>query len=40
VGAFPWGDDFARRLTEAGFATAQSRPLTLGVVYLYTARKG
>lgn len=40
VGAFPWGDDFARLLIEAGFSTAQSRPLTLGVVYLYTARKG
>ncbi len=40
VGAFPWGDEFARLLTEAGFSQAQSRPLTLGVVYLYTARKG
>lgn len=40
VGAFPWGDEFARLLTEAGFSTAQARPLTLGVVYLYTARKG
>jgi hypothetical protein len=30
----------ARLLTEAGFSQAQSRPLTLGVVYLYTARKG
>jgi len=39
VGAFPWGDDFARLLTAAGFDGAQSRPLTLGVVYLYTARK-
>lgn len=40
VGAFPWGDEFARLLTEAGFSAAQARPLTLGVVYLYTARKG
>lgn len=39
VGAFPWGSDFAQLLTEAGFAEARSRPLTLGVVYLYTARK-
>jgi demethylmenaquinone methyltransferase / 2-methoxy-6-polyprenyl-1,4-benzoquinol methylase len=39
VGAFPWGADFAKLLTEAGFAEARSRPLTLGVVYLYTARK-
>ncbi len=40
VGAFPWGADFAKLLTDAGFAEARSRPLTLGVVYLYTARKG
>jgi len=39
VGAFPWGSDFATLLTEAGFAEARFRPLTLGVVYLYTARK-
>lgn len=39
VGAFPWGDEFAALLTRAGFSSAQSRPLTLGVVYLYTASK-
>jgi len=39
VGAFPWGDDFAALLTRAGFSAAASRPLTLGVVYLYTATK-
>ncbi len=39
VGAFPWGDDFAALLTRAGFAATASRPLTLGVVYLYTASK-
>lgn len=39
VGAFPWGDDFAALLTRAGFSAAASRPLTLGVVYLYTAAK-
>ncbi len=39
VGAFPWGQDFVRLLSDAGFAEAQSRPMTLGVVYLYTARK-
>ena len=39
VGAFPWGDDFAALLTGAGFCAAASRPLTLGVVYLYTATK-
>ena len=40
VGAFPWGADFAKLLTDAGFAEASFRPLTLGVVYLYTARRG
>ncbi len=39
VGAFPWGAEFAQLLTDAGFAEAHSRPLTLGVVYLYTARR-
>lgn len=39
VGAFPWGQDFADLLTRAGFSSAASRPLTLGVVYLYTASR-
>ena len=39
VGAFPWGQDFADVLTRAGFVNAASRPLTLGVVYLYTASR-
>jgi demethylmenaquinone methyltransferase/2-methoxy-6-polyprenyl-1,4-benzoquinol methylase len=39
VGAFPWGADFVRLLSDAGFDAATTRPLTLGVVYLYTARK-
>ncbi len=39
VGAFPWGQDFADVLTRAGFVGASSRPLTLGVVYLYTASR-
>ena len=39
VGAFPWGQDFADVLTHAGLAGAASRPLTLGVVYLYTASR-
>jgi len=39
VGAFPWGQDFADLLTRAGFSAAVSRPLTLGVVYLYTASR-
>ena len=39
VGAFPWGQEFADLLTGAGFEAAASRPLTLGVVYLYTATR-
>lgn len=39
VGAFPWGQDFADLLTRAGFCAVASRPLTLGVVYLYTASR-
>ena len=38
VGAFPWGQDFVDVLTAAGLVEATSRPLTLGVVYLYSAR--
>ena len=40
VGAFPWGEDFARILRGAGFNNVRARPLTLGIVYLYTAEKG
>jgi demethylmenaquinone methyltransferase/2-methoxy-6-polyprenyl-1,4-benzoquinol methylase len=39
VGAFPWGDAFADLLRREGFNNVQSRPLTLGIVYLYTAQK-
>jgi demethylmenaquinone methyltransferase/2-methoxy-6-polyprenyl-1,4-benzoquinol methylase len=39
VGAFPWGQDFVDVLTTAGLVDATSRPMTLGVVYLYNARK-
>jgi demethylmenaquinone methyltransferase/2-methoxy-6-polyprenyl-1,4-benzoquinol methylase len=39
VGTFPWGADFARMLGRAGFSQVQSRPLTFGIVYLYSARK-
>jgi demethylmenaquinone methyltransferase/2-methoxy-6-polyprenyl-1,4-benzoquinol methylase len=38
VGAFPWGQAFADRLLAAGLIDTASRPLTLGVVYLYSAR--
>ena len=40
VGAFPWGDAFARILRAQGFNNVMARPLTLGIVYLYTASKG
>jgi demethylmenaquinone methyltransferase/2-methoxy-6-polyprenyl-1,4-benzoquinol methylase len=39
VGTFPWGQAFADLLTKAGLVEATSRPLTLGVVYLYNARR-
>jgi demethylmenaquinone methyltransferase/2-methoxy-6-polyprenyl-1,4-benzoquinol methylase len=39
VGAFPWGQAFVELLTNAGLVDATSRPLTLGVVYLYNARR-
>lgn len=39
VGAFPWGEEFTQLLTAAGFVGATHSSLTLGVVYLYTARR-
>ena len=39
VGAFPWGEAFLSLLKDAGLEGGQSRPMTLGVVYLYNARK-
>jgi len=39
VGAFPWGDEFGRLLTAAGFSQVRSRPLAFGIVYLYSATK-
>jgi demethylmenaquinone methyltransferase/2-methoxy-6-polyprenyl-1,4-benzoquinol methylase len=39
VGSFPWGNDFARFLVAAGFSHVDPRPLSFGVVYLYSARK-
>jgi len=39
VGAFPWGEAFAQILREQGFNNVTARPLTFGVVYLYTASK-
>lgn len=37
VGVFPWGSAFADLLRASGFADVRLRPLSLGVVYLYTA---
>lgn len=39
VGAFPWGEAFARILRDAGFSQVEARPLAFGIVYLYSARK-
>lgn len=39
VGVFPWGEAFADLLRREGFNNVKSRPLTLGIVYLYTAEK-
>src|SRR5262245_50022898 len=36
VETFPWGEAFAEMLRRAGFRNVRSRPLTLGIVYLYT----
>lgn len=39
IGAFPYGDEFARILNIAGFSHVQARPFMFGAVYLYTGRK-
>jgi demethylmenaquinone methyltransferase/2-methoxy-6-polyprenyl-1,4-benzoquinol methylase len=39
VGSFPWGEAFADILRGEGFNNVRSRPLTFGIVYLYTAEK-
>jgi demethylmenaquinone methyltransferase/2-methoxy-6-polyprenyl-1,4-benzoquinol methylase len=39
VGSFPWGDGFARMLRDAGFSQVRARPLSLGIVYLYSAAR-
>jgi demethylmenaquinone methyltransferase/2-methoxy-6-polyprenyl-1,4-benzoquinol methylase len=40
VGAFASPDEFVKILRHEGFVNVQARPLTLGIVYLYTARRG
>lgn len=39
VGSFPAGEKFAAVLADAGFSRVETRPLTLGIVYLYKAQK-
>ncbi|MCC7241068.1 MAG: bifunctional demethylmenaquinone methyltransferase/2-methoxy-6-polyprenyl-1,4-benzoquinol methylase UbiE [Acidobacteria bacterium] len=39
VGSFPFGDAFGRILSATGFSQVAARPLTLGIVYLYSAKK-
>ena len=38
VGAFQTPDEFVKLLRHSGFVDVQARPLTLGIVYLYTGR--
>jgi demethylmenaquinone methyltransferase/2-methoxy-6-polyprenyl-1,4-benzoquinol methylase len=40
VGAFPWGEAFAEILRKQGFNKVEARPLSFGIVYLYTGEKG
>lgn len=39
VGTFPWGEAFARILRDTGFSHVEARPLSLGIVYLYSAKR-
>jgi demethylmenaquinone methyltransferase/2-methoxy-6-polyprenyl-1,4-benzoquinol methylase len=39
IGAFVYGDEFARMLNVAGFSQVQAKPLMFGAVYLYTGQK-
>jgi demethylmenaquinone methyltransferase / 2-methoxy-6-polyprenyl-1,4-benzoquinol methylase len=39
IGAFAYGDQFAKLLSAAGFSQVQARPLMFGAVYLYTGRR-
>ena len=39
VGSFPWGEGFAAILRDAGFSQVSAKPLSLGIVYLYSAAK-
>ena len=39
IGAFAYGDEFAKILSTAGFSQVEARPLMFGAVYLYTGQK-
>jgi demethylmenaquinone methyltransferase / 2-methoxy-6-polyprenyl-1,4-benzoquinol methylase len=40
VGAFPPPERFMAMLRQAGFVDTHARPMTFGVVHLYTATRG
>jgi len=40
VGAFGSPEDFVKVLRQSGFVDVSAVPLTLGIVFLYTARRG
>jgi demethylmenaquinone methyltransferase/2-methoxy-6-polyprenyl-1,4-benzoquinol methylase len=39
IGAFAYGDEFARILSVAGFSQVEARPFMFGAVYLYVGKK-
>ena len=39
IGAFAYGDEFARILMSAGFSHVEARPFMFGAVYLYTGQR-
>ena len=39
IGAFAYGDEFAKLLIASGFSQVEARPLMFGAVYLYTGQK-
>lgn len=39
IGAFTYGDEFARMLNIAGFSQVEARPFMFGAVYLYVGQK-
>ena len=39
IGAFAYGEEFAKILRAAGFSQVEARPLMFGAVYLYTGQR-